>query len=305
MALFQPYLTLNDYLPIIQAEHLEQVLATKVKKESAENHALALIRSYLSSQYDLDREFTPTLPYDIAKTYYAGDRVTFDFDAWVSGTTYEVDSMMGKGGIAYMCLIANSDTVFDAGKWNKIGNTTDMYYVPYPYPVFQLNIQQQTDSNVPGYYKRGDIVWYKNKIYTALQDSIVLSRAATVQYVEYKDLPYPNVFPDSTYGAQYWKDDGAYTVEAGISPVGSPWVLGDNRDPIILSAAVSITIYRACLSVSANAVPIARKTDYDETIYRLKCISSGEMTTDIVEKQPERSQSIWWTSRTKKRNSYP
>ena len=304
MAQYVSYLTLQDYLPIIQEAHLLELLTNDIKRQNAENFALNLVRSHLSARFDLDAEFTPTLPYDNTVTYGAGARVTYDYDEWVSGNTYDTDSFVALDGVAYQCAVANNDSTFDADKWNVIGQTSDIFYIPYPYPKFQLSITSQVNSTFPGYYKVGDKVWYNDHIYTCLRPTQVISQDSATQYQSYKSIPPANVFPDAEDGALYWFDEGEYTVEAGTLPNSGVWVKGDNRDAMILAAVISITLYRACYSAAPNAVPEARAMDYKETMCRIEAIRIGDMTTDIDAKQPEQSSGVWWTSRPKTRNSY-
>jgi hypothetical protein len=301
---FIPYLVLSDYYSIIDAGQMNGLSAYGVERKQAEAFAIDEIKGYLSAKFDLDFEFTPTLPYDIAKTYHAGDRITLNYDAWVSGKTYVADDFMCLSGGCYKCQIDNSDTVFDLSKWLYVGKQYDIYHIPFPYPAFQLNIGQQDGVTIPGYYKVGDIVCWANHTYTALMETNPVSHNQLLNYKQTKDAPPPNVFPTATNGDKFWQDNGEYVIDAGVLPNDQSWLLEDNRTAKIVELTTTIALYKLLRRVMGSNMPEQRGREYQQAKEYLKCVLGGDFNIEVPTKQPDQAKSFWWTSKPKKINGY-
>lgn len=312
MPVFKPYLTDRDYNSAIQNDQLmKQILtqATSRDKQFCENYATSLIRSFLSSRYDLNFEIAPTLPWSHLIEYKGNERVILDYAKWVTATAYALNDKVIHDGKAYICTTANSDAAWTIGNWELLGNQYDIYFIPLPYPLFSLDIKSGDGGYAEGYYNTGDKVWWNSRIYTALRASVTLSHSEQQQYPNYASMGHPNVFPnDVSSGASFWKDEGIYKMAAGVKPnqvqiAPLPnWELGDNRDPIIMQIIIDITLYKLNARIASQNIPAHRKQSYDEAMFWLNNVKEGEMTTDIKSKQPAQGNEIRWGSDIKKNN---
>ena len=232
---FVPYLTLNDYLTTIRSGQLNNQLLDSIEeggefeRQEAESFAIDEVRSILGSYYYLDFEFRDLLPFFYNRKYYAGDRCIIDFDPWVAGVSseseedttlnYKVgDCVIYNGGggyqngswcgnsnqwtqfgkwIGYCCKRPNADTEFNINNWTAIGNQYDIFYVNFPYPIFQLKPTVQIGIDTPGLYRAGiSRVCWERKLYLCRNDSIVPGHQYREQFYEINDIPSPNIFPN-------------------------------------------------------------------------------------------------------------
>jgi hypothetical protein len=318
MAGFVPYIHLNDYLPTIQSGQLNyQILdaleAGNKQRIFAESWAIGKIRGKLKDTFDLNAELTPTLPYDNEKQYYAGDRVIIDYDAWVAGTSYTAfKNCVIKDAIGYMCIVDTASTSFEQSEWVFLGKQFDIYYIPYPFPLFSLTLEEDNGAVQKGMYYVGDKVWWANHTYTCLRDSLIIDQLTALNYPNYKSIPFPNVFPNNTRnGKDQWKDEGEYLITIGDYPAlstaafpNTTWILGDNRDPLFVQAIIDIALFRLHDRISPNNIPQLRTDNYWATMKWLEDVSDGKDSTDINYKQPPQGVSIAWGSSIKNQNGY-
>ena len=204
------YLIPNDYLSWIQQTALLQVISNNSAYQLiVEQAAQTVFEEALSAKYDLSREFTDTNLYNPAAAYNAGDRIYLNANAYSSSqASYALGVLTLYNGQVYQCTTAiSAPEAFNPAHWTLLGNQYDIFYAITPYPVFDIS---------KGWYNVGDIVFWKNHTYTALQQSVVYTHAMQLQYYRTTSIPYQNVFPDdSLNGPQWWKDNGAYVVPAG------------------------------------------------------------------------------------------
>jgi hypothetical protein len=203
------YIIYNDFLRYIQETQLNQIISSNNSYLLlAENAAQEDFKEYLSQRYDLTQEFTDTMQYDPTAAYNAGDRVYLNAPAYDQTKTYALGVLTLSNGAVYACSVAiTAPESFTPAHWTLLGNQYDMFYAITPYPVFNIS---------KGWYNLGDIVFWKNHTYTALQKTVCLSHQQKIQYYRTGNVPYPNVFPDDpTNGPLWWKDNGAYVVPAG------------------------------------------------------------------------------------------
>lgn len=203
------YLIPNDYLKQIQDLSLQQVISgNSYFQQSMELAAQAEMNSYLVQKYDTLKEFTDTNAYDPTRNYNAADRVYLDATAYSSSATYTLGTLTFNGGNIYECSTAITVAeAFTPAHWTLLGKQYDIFFANYPYPVFNITT---------GCYKKGDIVFWRNHTYTALQETRLYSHEDLLQFHQQTNIPYRNIFPnDPVNGRNAWHDNGQYAVPAG------------------------------------------------------------------------------------------
>lgn len=244
-----PYLIPNDYLRQVQETAVLAVTSNNpVYQTLIEQAAQQKFYEYLSQRYNLAAEFTNTTQYDPMAAYNAGDRVYLNAPAYSASSTYALGVLttaptgpLVNGtptGQVYACSTAiTTPEGFTAAHWTLLGNQWDMFYALYPFPVFDL-----THS----FYNVGNSVWWKNHIYTALQESVCLSDWEKFQSFTTDRIPFPNVFPDDPVnGPQWWKDNGQYIVPAGNLLTQNPrtyFITAQARDNIYLKGGTQLPV---------------------------------------------------------------
>lgn len=306
--MYIPYLTLQDYLPYIQKGQLNSQLLDSIngdmERTAMEQTAIETIYENLSQEYDLDLEITDTLPYDPTKIYGANNRVTIDYDDWVSGTTYEVDVCVINNRNGYQCILENHDATFNPENWIGLGKQYEIYYVRQPYPTFSLQLRQQKGPFTPGLYKIGDNVFWDKNTYTALRDTPNLSQQ-DIQFVTYANQPPANIFPnDPNHGHIYWTNNGEYLIDVNTPTSNSIWIKGDNRDKKMMMAIIDITLFYLHKRISPNNVPDIRYRAYDEAKKWMETTKLGTTKPALIAYQPEQGRRIIGGSDVKTVNSW-
>lgn len=317
---YTPYLTKSDYLATIQDGQLtDQILAELTnsgdkERKFAEGWAIGIIRGKLKAKFDLDFEFTETLPYDPTKVYYAGSRVVIDYADW-EAKKYEINSCVIKDGIGYICIVNESANTFDEAEWQPLGNQYTIYYIKLPFPLFSLEIQTSKGVYTAGFYNVDDNVWWLNHTYSALRKTVIYDHATIIQYRDLNDLPPVNIFPnDPQSGAAWWKDLGEYSIKAYIEdettlPVGtddnpSVWTVGDNRDPVTMQAVIDLAIWMLHKRIAPQNIPKLREQAKNDIFSWIASVKSGDTDTDLIQLQPSQGDSFAWGSNPKLINQY-
>lgn len=302
---FTPYIALSDYLPTIQSGQLNKQLLDGLQngvneRRFVESFALNRIRGLIGYQYDLDFEFTPTLPFDYFKKYYANERVIIDYPEWVAETEYKQNDMVIHEFNGYFCLADNQDAEFDSDKWQGIGKQYDIYYIQLPYQRFELNVQRQVNAFVAGFYKVGERVWWNNHIYKCLVQTRTISQEELIQYQDLSDVGYMNVYPnDEELGKQYWEDEGEFVIEAGNFPSypmegqENPWTLGDNREPVVMQAVIDLALFQLHKRISPNNIPELRFASVNMTEKWLKNVKDGTESVGLYTLTPDEDDFMW------------
>ena len=316
-----PYLIKNDYKTYIQGDYLRQLVqADDDKRVIEENLSLQAIAQRISHKYDLNTEFTETLPYDTTKVYSAGQRVVVDiatngFQQWVTLGLYTVGELVINDGTGYICLTANNDTTFNPAKWTSVGAQYSIYYGAYP-STCTVNGQPNPPTLLQPYapvfnyktlYTTGDVVYWKGNTYVCANSSVVLCHGQALQYTLYTNIPYNNVFPDdpvNNSNNQYWKNRTAYTITANTPLTNSAWVKGDNRNQTIKDAMVRITVFKLSPLISPKNVPTVWLDDYRSMLRELNDISNGLMTMTLPLNQPQTGLKTTYGGCIKNQNNY-
>ena len=252
-----------------------------------------------------------------ALTYLANDRVYLTAPVWVTATSYSVnDYVLWTDGNIYKCTTANSDATFTPANWILVGYNQQLYFVPYPQPLFQLESA----------YQVGDMVYWNGKVYTCVTASMFPDHEAVIQQHLIQNAPYPNSFPDDpTNGAKQWGNGIAYYVPNGTDILNlSYWFQGDNRDAQLVMKLVQIALFHLYQRISPKNVPEHRiiayqgyheharsKTNGEGVIYPvtsaigwLQACAMGEVTPNLPKLQPKQGMRIRSAGNVKQINSY-
>lgn len=293
------YLILNDYKKHIQALNLNQVIGNDQSIViSWQLAAQEKCMSYLKQKYDVAQEFTDTTVWDPTKVYYAKNRVYLDATAYNPESNYGIGVLCLQLGNVYTCSQAIVvPEAFNAAHWTLLGPQYTLYYVGMPQPEFVLD----------NFYKVGDQVYWKNKVYTAKQNSAIYDQ---IQYPTLAAIPPSNYFPDMVYniGQQsnsQWGTGTPFSVPAG-TPLTSPlWVQGDNRSQEMVEKCIDIVLYRAHSRISPQNVPEVRYNNYHDAISWLKQAAIGDpITANLPLLQPRRGARMRFGGEPKQQNGY-
>jgi len=291
------YLIKNDYISKIQVTNLNQVIQNSDEilnkcELIAQEEAIA----HLVQKYEVDSEFTDTSEWNRTLTYYASNRVYLDADSYVATNSYTTNALTLYNNQVYICTGATTGT-FDNSKWTLLGDRYDIYYAIYPKPLF----------NVYNYYKVGNQVFWKNRIYTCKQETIIIGQNTQLQYGNYSNLPLQNTFPDDPInGANAWTPNvSEYTVPSNTSISNTTyWKKGDNRNQFMLSTMISIVLFYAHQSIAPRNIPDRIINAYTKSITDLTMAARGEITLRLPLIQPKSGSRIRYGGNTKSINNY-
>lgn len=317
-----PYLVLNDYKTYIQGDYLRQLVqGDQDKRIIEENLSIQAIAQRITSRYDLDAEFTGMEPYSVLRAYGAGERVTVDFEtttnsgftAWAASTTYAIGRLVIHEGVGYRCTTANADVTFTSANWASVGAQNTIYYGAFP-STCTLSGQPHPATLMQPYapvfnyktlYTKGDVVFWKGNTYVATVSSTEISHQSALQYAQYTNIPYANVFPDdpvqNAHG-EYWKDRTVYTIPANTPLSDSAWVRGDNRNQTIKDAMVRITVFKLSPLLAPRNRPDSWLDDYRSILRELKDAAEGKISMLLPQNQPQNSVRTWYCGAVKQNN---
>jgi hypothetical protein len=291
------YLIANDYIKGITDVTLQQVIAGNAYLQTwAELTAIKQVCNYLRQKYDVDAEFSSTLLYNPNTIYKASNRVYLNASPYSTSSTYSLKDLILQAGKIYQCSTAiGVAEQFNATKWTLLGDQYEIFYALYPRPLFNIN----------SFYAKGDLVFWKDKNYTALLASHVTTHDEAIQYGNTNSIPFQNVFPgDKPNGSQYWQDNGAYTVAAGSLLDATKWVSGDNRHPQLVMFTIDVALYHLYGRIAPKSIPDVRTDRYNAAIAELRMMAKGDISTDIQKIQPDKGSRIRAGSNVKQQNSY-
>lgn len=328
------YLIAQDYLMQIQPQLRAQINTLAMSR--AELTAIEEIKGYISKKYNVNSELTDTSLYNANTIYKGYDRVYINYPTYSATSTYSVGNYAVNGVNAYVCNTAISvGESFNPSKWDLIGSASTIYYVAYPYPLF----------NVYGVYKIGDKVFWKGRTYTSKYQTTSLDAVQMLQYGDYNNVPLNNFFPDDpTNGARNWTDNGVYSIAANKlnSPIYDSgatyalgvyttytdncvyvcttaitvpetfnpahwrlvWQIGDNRSQLMVTHVINIALYWAHYSIAPNNVPDDRYAAYKFAKEWCKGVMVGDISTPLEPIQPKAGQRMLFDSYVKRGNNY-
>ena len=315
------YLVKDDYKSYIQGDQLLQLTqGVDDKRLMAETQAMQDIFNRISQKYDLDMEFTETLPYSTTKTYKVGERCTValsagGFTAWAANATYALNAPVIYNGVGYFCTTANSDATFTPAKWAAVGATNTIYYVGWPPTCTRggmANPATLLDPYAPMFdltklYKVGDVVYWKGNTYVCAVESLQLTHIGKLQFVETFNIPYANVFPNdpiANANGRYWSDATVYIVEPGTPLTDAAWVKGDNRNQTIKLSMIVLSVFRLSPLLAPHNRPDVWLEDFKGVLRDLNAAAQGEMTLILPLRQPTQGLKTRAGSDVKNVNNY-
>lgn len=208
------YLFYGDFKKLIQSENLNQIVGNDLSLiKSIGDLGEEEVISYLSSKYDTSTEFKPILPYDSGKIYYAGDRVYLDAPVYNANQTYDLYYLTLYQGNVYICFVAITvPEAFNSSHWVFLGPQYQIFSAQLPYPSF--------DYYKPC-YNPGDVVFYKNKVYTNVIGTYGIDYDTLIQQNTARSRDYYNIFPDEpNRGLDSWGAGVDYSIPAGTLYAG-------------------------------------------------------------------------------------
>lgn len=252
------YLNLFDYTRQIQADQLTQLTGNSTSvRLMTEMAALAEVKSYLVQMYDCAAEFTDMAEWSHSVSYKALQRFFLKYTTFSAASTYAVNDKVTYLGLCYICTTAVPTAgAWNASNWTLLGNENDIYYGKLPAEQYDYYFT----------YKKDDVVFYKNKTYTAKK-------------------PSKEVLPDSSsFGFEYWGNGTAYSIPAGTLPTDiNYFVLGDNRSQQLVQIMIDVSIYHVESRINPRNIPQLRLDRYDAAIAWLKDAGgqNNAITADI------------------------
>lgn len=294
------YLILSDFNRLISDLNVQQLISgNELIRTQAQLSALEEVKSYLTVKYDVDAEFTDTLPYShTAVTYTAGSRVYINAGFYNDKKTYSLNDQVLYQGNVYVCTTAIPVAEeFTTGHWLKLGPQYAMFYGVYPKPVFDITT---------GQYKIGDLVYWKGKIYSCLIATVVIDHLTYIQYSTTNAVPYQNVLPDDPVsGTKYWSVQSTYSIALGQILNTDKFTPGDNRSQLMVMYMLDVIIYHMYRRIPPQVIPEERKNAYKAAIAWLYKVASGdEIVANLTKRQPSQGNSVRFGSRTKMENYF-
>ena len=232
--------------------------------------------------------------------------------AYSATATYALGAQVLQNGFVYSCKTAITvGEAFTLAKWDLLGAQYDIYNAVLPYPTFDyLKI-----------YKVGDIVFWKDEVYTCKIATQILDHQAQINLGVQIKSNIVNAFPEDE---KYWGVGVAYSVPTNTLITNATyWASGDNRDQKLLQVCVDVALYHLHSRISPRNIPDLRIVRYmgepgdriaakNKIIYPLysalgwcQNVRSGDDTTpSMPEIQPTQGGRILSTSRAKLNNSY-
>lgn len=287
------YLLTRDYQRIIQTTELNAITGNDVSiRQLVEGSVQSKIYANLKQKYDLDREFTDTAQYSNQPIYKALNRIYLDATAYNPANTYVLNSLTLQAGVVYYCSTAIiAPEAFTIGHWTLLGNQYDLFFVTLPKPAF---------DELTFYYK-GDVVFWKDKVYTAANDSVPIDQQSALQAPSIESINFGNVLPDDRVnGVKFWGAGVAYSVVAGTYPTdATKWTKGDNRNQMFVSLYMDIVVYELCSRIAPNNVPEARHNAWIKAWKDIKEMAKGDINGQLPIIQPRTGNRVRYGGNTK------
>ena len=272
----------NDYLRQIQSDNLSQVIeADNTILLDVEQSAQAEIISYLAQRYQTSKVFTDTTVFDINATYYGKNLIEYTEPEYVVNTTYSIDDRVSYKGKIYINILGCTGVVPTfATNWTYVTEDKSLYYAK----------TNEVEWNVATTYAIGDVVWYNDVVYTALQESTGMLPTETGTWSAGATYSFDGFYPENT----------------------TYWTKGDNRNQQIVMYLIDMTLYHLHCRINPRNVPEVRAIRYDGmnalqtggAIGWLKKVASGDVTAELPVILPVQGNSIRYGSVTKNTNTY-
>lgn len=280
-----PYLIQNDFLKQIQPGNLNAVTGSNYALiNSWLLAAQEKAASYLKQKYDISQEFTETVSWNYTSSYKAANRVYLDATAYSASATYALNALTLQAGNVYSCSTAITVAEpFNAAHWTLLGPQYTLFYAIFPKPAFDAY----------AFYNKGDMVFWKNNIYTAAQGTNLVNDSYVLQYGSYANIPLNNYFPDAPSQTQWTLTTTSYTVPANTHITNTTyWVQGDNRSQEMVMAMLNLVLYYCHKRISPMNIPNHIKEDKNEAITWFKEAELAEISPNLIKLQPNKGNRI-------------
>lgn len=270
------FLRAADYLRQIHTDNLNQIIENQQQiLIECELAAQTEMTSYLSKRYDVSAIFTDTTVFDVSANYTAGDRFEYTPSDYNPSTTYNSGDRVTYQGGLYECIQAATTGINPkvTNNWTYKQLSGLLYYIDYPSPLWDMDTE----------YSAAEQVFYQGHQYTATQT-----------------VP-AGTLPTAT---NYWTDNGAYTV-TGLDPLtDSEFVKADNRNQLLVTFLIDMTLYHVHSRLSPRQIPEHRRIRYDGdsseqkggAIGWLKQVAASKINADLPELTPRQGVSITYGS---------
>lgn len=292
------YIISTDLKRLIQSDNLNQIIGNDTDiRDTAIAVAEAEIKSYLVQKYIIDDEFVSFKTYTNPGTFYYGDRLLLDADAYDEGNLYTPSMLCLYQTNVYRAIDPTTGP-FDDASWILVNPQYTKYYTILPAGYTYFDYKK--------YYNIGDDVVYNGYKNTALKSSQPISSEQAIQYRTYANLPYLNVFPDdSEQGVQAWGVGVALSyVDQSILNT-AVFAEGDNRNQQLVNFCIDIALYHLHSRIAPRNIPELRVKRYDDAIDMLQQFAKGDkVTADLPKIQPVSGMRIRYNSNVKQINSY-
>lgn len=261
----------EDYTKYIKERNLLQVLEDSwVIAQDVEQAAQQEMIGMISQRYLTDEIFTNTTQYDSTLVYYGKNLVYYTETAFSATTVYTLGQRVSREGNIYSSISGSAAHAWNASEWGFVCVDNKLYYVKLPQDEFDFEAE----------YVTGNIVWYKNKTYTA-------KTAIT------------GIVPTNT---GFWTAGATYSITGTYPTDDTVWTKGDNRNPLVVMRLIDITLFHLHKRIPAMNFPDIRKEAYDGNspsqqggaIGWLKRIQKGEENLSAPAKLPYQNLSMNW-----------
>lgn len=246
------YLFFRDYKRLIQLDNLNQIIGNdNLLISECEPIGIAEMKSYLVQKYNVAKEFTDTLVFQVNTAYNVNQRVYLDANLYLTTNTYNENDLCLYGGKIYIATATTTST-FNPSHWLLLGNQYDVFYSFYANGFFD-------------YYKEyavNDYCIYNNKIYKALRKST-------------------GVIPTSN--TTIWSFQSDYSTDSSLPTNSAYWNKGDNRNQQVVTYLTDIILYHIHSRIAPRNIPELRVKRYDDAIKWLKNCATGEDITAGIE----------------------
>jgi hypothetical protein len=311
------FIYIGDIYKQMQADSLAQLTGNSTSiLTGVINASIEEAKSYLKGKYEIDSSFNPISQHDKTKQYNANKTVYLNATPYSPTATYAVGVQVLQSEKVYNCKTAIlTPEAFNVSKWDFLGNQYDIFNAIQPYLLFDYE----------KVYKKGDVVFWENKTYTAQLPTQIIDHQSALNLGVQLSSPIVNVFPDDTIkGIEYWGTGTNYFVPANTVITNSNyWTAGDNRDQKLLQVCIDITLYHLHCRIAPRNIPELRVVRYmgepadrinqkQRIIYPvysalgwLQNVRNGEdITPEMGEIQPKTGNRILFGSNMKNTNSF-
>lgn len=264
-------LTDTDYARAVQSDSLAQIIESNSQiKLDVEQAAQAEMISYLTQRYIVNEIFTNTSTFSNSATYSAKNLVVYTETAFSASTAYLTGQRVSQGGNIYESIAGSSAHAFNVSEWNLICEDGLFFYAILP----------ENEYNNTATYVVGDVVWYRNKIYTNI-------------------LGCSGILPTNS---QFWTENSTYSFTGQYPDDTTYWTQGDNRNQLVVMYLLDIALNHLHARINPRNIPDLRKERYDGNspqqtggaIGWLKRVAKGDINADLPEILPESGLTIRW-----------